>query len=82
LFENRVLKRIWGQRGVEIILVRTWRKLHREELLNIYSSSRPIRVIKSRPMKWIGHIARIEDQLRDLDVDERISLLLKWVLEK
>jgi hypothetical protein len=70
-----------GAGVVEVILVGTWRKLHHEELLNIHFSSRPIRGIKSRTMKRIGHIARIEDQLRDLDIDGRIGLLFKLVLE-
>jgi hypothetical protein len=58
------------------------KELHNDELLNIYSSSHPIKVIKSRKMKWIMHIACIEDHLKDLDVSGRIGLLSKWVLEK
>jgi hypothetical protein len=39
-----------------------WRKLHNEELRNLYSSPNIIRMIKSRRMRWAGHIARMEDK--------------------
>jgi hypothetical protein len=38
-----------------------WRKLHKEELHNLYSSRNIIRMIKSRRMRWVGHIARMEE---------------------
>ena len=55
VFENRVLRRILGPKRDEI---REWRKLH-EELNDLYSSPNIIRVIKSRRMRWAGHIARL-----------------------
>jgi hypothetical protein len=54
--ENRVLRRIYGQKGDEII--GGWRKLHNEELRNLYSSPNIIRMIKSR-MRWAGYLARM-----------------------
>jgi hypothetical protein len=55
VFENRVLRRIFGpmREGV----TGGWRKLHNEELHNLYSSTSVIRLIKSRRMKWAGHVA-------------------------
>jgi hypothetical protein len=56
VFENRVL-RIFGPKRDEVIGV--WRKLHNEELHDLCSSPTIVRVIKSRRMRWAGHIARI-----------------------
>jgi hypothetical protein len=56
-FENRVLRRIFGQKRDEV--TREWKKLHNEELRNLYSSSSIIRIIKSRRMRWVGHVARM-----------------------
>jgi hypothetical protein len=53
--ENRVLRRIFGFTRVEV--TREWRKLHNEELHDLYSSPYIIRVIKSRRMRWAGHVA-------------------------
>jgi hypothetical protein len=57
LFEKRVLRRIFGPKRDEV--VGGWRKLHNEELHNLYSSPSIIRIIKSKTMKWAGHVARI-----------------------
>jgi hypothetical protein len=54
--ETRVLRRISGQDEV----MGGWRKLHNEELHNVYSSPSIIRMIKSRRMRWAGHVARME----------------------
>jgi hypothetical protein len=54
VFENRMLKRIFGPKKDE--LTRDLRKLHNEELHKLYSSPSVIRVIKSRRMKWAGRI--------------------------
>jgi hypothetical protein len=57
VFENRVLRRISGLRTDEV--TGDWRKLHNEELHNFYSSPSIIRIIKSRRMRWAGHVARM-----------------------
>jgi hypothetical protein len=57
VFENRVLRRIFEPKRDEV--TREWRKLHDEELHNLYSSSDTIRYIKSRRMRWAGHVARM-----------------------
>jgi hypothetical protein len=57
VFENRVLRKIFGLKRDEVI--GGWRKLHIEELHNLYSSPSIIRIIKSRRMIWSGHVARM-----------------------
>jgi hypothetical protein len=56
VFENRVLRRIFGSKRVED---GSWRKLHNDELHSLYSSPNIFRVIKSRRMRWAGHVARM-----------------------
>jgi hypothetical protein len=56
-FENRVLRRIFGPKGDEV--TGEWRKLHSGELHNLYSSPDIIKQIKSRRMRWAGHVARM-----------------------
>jgi hypothetical protein len=89
--ENRVLRRIFGhKRGVD----GSWRKLHNDELLSLYSSSNIAREIKSKRMRWAGHVARmgegrgvyrvwlggskLRDHWEDLGIDGRITL--SWTL--
>jgi hypothetical protein len=60
VFGNRVLRRIFGQKRNE--MTRGWRKLHNEELLNLYPSPSIIRMIKSRRVRWIGHVARMREK--------------------
>jgi hypothetical protein len=55
VFENRVLRRIFGPKKNGV--TGGWRKLHNEELHNLYFSPSIIRIIKSRRMKWAGHVA-------------------------
>jgi hypothetical protein len=59
VFENRVLRRIFGPKRDEV--TGEWRKLHNEELRDLYSSPSTgiIRIIKSRRMRWAGHVARM-----------------------
>jgi hypothetical protein len=58
LFENRVLRRIFGPKRDEV--TEDWRKLHNEELHNLYSSPNIIRMIKSSRMRWAGHVALLQ----------------------
>jgi hypothetical protein len=94
VFENRVLRRIFGPKRDEV--TGEWRKLHNEELHNLYSSPNIVRTIKSRRMRWAGHVARVGRRegcigcwwgnLREIDhwgdpgVDERI--ILEWIFRK
>jgi hypothetical protein len=57
VFENRMLRRIFGPKRDEV--TGGWRKLHNKELHNLYSSPSVIRMIKSRMMRWAGHVARM-----------------------
>ena len=56
-FENKVLRRISGPRREEV--TGDWRRLHNEELNDLYCSPDIVRVIKSRRMRWAGHVARM-----------------------
>ena len=58
MFENRVLRIIFGPERDRII--GEWRKLHNVELNDLYSSPNIVRVIKSRRLRWAGHVARME----------------------
>jgi hypothetical protein len=91
VFENRVLRRIFGPKRKED---GSWRKLHNDELHSLYSSPNIVRVIKSRRMRWAGHVERMRreavftgfwlggpkaiDHLQDLGVGGRITL--RWTL--
>jgi hypothetical protein len=59
VFENRVLRRIFGSK--RDVVTGEWRKLHSKELHNLYSSPDIMRQIKSRRMRWAGHMALIGD---------------------
>jgi hypothetical protein len=92
VFENRVLRRIFGPKRDEV--TGGWRKLHNEELHNLYSSPDIIRMIKSRRVRLAGHVARMgrrgthigywwesqkeRDHWEDQDVDG--WTILKWIL--
>ena len=58
VFEKRVLRRIFGPKRDGV--TGEWRKLHNEELNDLYTSSNTVRVIKSRKMRWVGHVARMD----------------------
>jgi hypothetical protein len=90
-FENRVLRKIFRPKREED---GSWRKLHDDELHSLYSSSNIVRVIKSRRMRWAGHVAHMEkgrvctgfwfgrrkrrDHWEDLGVGGRVTL--RWTL--
>jgi hypothetical protein len=59
VLENRVLRSIFGLKRVKVI--REWRKLHNEELNDLYSSPNILWVIKLR-MRWVGHVAGMEER--------------------
>jgi hypothetical protein len=60
MFENRVLRRIFGPKRDE--RMGGWRKRHNEELHDLYSSPSVIRIIKSKRMRWAGHVARMGEK--------------------
>jgi hypothetical protein len=93
VFENRVLRRMFGPKRDEA--TGEWRRLHKEELNDLYSSRNIIRIIKSRRMRWAGNVVvwerkevhtgfwwgdlREGDHLGDPRVDGRI--ILKWIFK-
>ena len=58
VFENRILRRIFGPERDEN---GEWRRLHNEEFRSLYRSHNIVRVIKSRTLRWAGHVARMEE---------------------
>jgi hypothetical protein len=60
VLENKVVRRIFGPKMNEV--VEGWRKLDNEALHNLYSSPSVIRMIKSRRMRWAGHVARMGEK--------------------
>jgi hypothetical protein len=79
-----VVRRIFGPKREEN---GSWRKLHNDELHNLYSLPNTVRVIKSKRMRWAGHVAgfwltgpKVRDHWEDVGVGERITL--KWTLER
>jgi hypothetical protein len=89
VFENRVLRRIFGPKREKD---GSWKKLHNDELHSLYSSPDFVGVIKSRRMRWAGHVARtgeefigfwlggpkVRDHWKDVGVGGRITL--RWTL--
>ena len=60
VFENKVLRRIFGPRRDEV--TGDWRRLHNEELNDLYFSPNIVRVIKSRRMRWAGHVEHMGEE--------------------
>jgi hypothetical protein len=60
MFENRVLRNIFGPKMHEV--TGGWRKVHNVELHNLYCSPSMIRIITSRRMRWTGHVARMGEK--------------------
>ena len=94
MFENRVLRRVFGPKRDEV--TGEWRKLHNKELSDLYSLPNIVRVVKSRRMRWAGHVASMGEgrgvhrvlvgkpegkrPLGDPDVDG--SIILRWIFRK
>jgi hypothetical protein len=57
VFENKVLRRVFGPKRDEV--TGEWRKLHNEELNDLYSFPNIVRVVKSRRMRWAGHVSHM-----------------------
>jgi hypothetical protein len=64
VFENKVLRRIFQPKRDKV--TREWRRLHNKELYALYSSPNIIRVIKSKSLRWAGHVARVGERRRAL----------------
>ena len=60
MFENRVLRTVFGPKRDEV--TGEWRKLHNEELRDLYSLPNIVGVVKSRRMRWAGHVARMRGE--------------------
>jgi len=60
VFENRVLRRVFGSKRDEV--TGEWRKLHNEEPRDLYSLPYIVRMVKSRRMRWMGHVARMGEE--------------------
>ena len=60
VFENRVLRRIFGPKKFKV--TGDWRKLHNEELNDLYCATNIVRVIKSRRMRWAGHVPHMGER--------------------
>jgi hypothetical protein len=94
VFENRVLRGVFGPKRDEV--TGEWRKLHNEELNVLYTLPNIVRVVKSRRMRWTGHVAlmgrgevctgfwwgslRERDHWGEPDIEGRI--ILRWILRK
>jgi hypothetical protein len=93
VFENRVLRRIFRTKRDEV--TGGWRKLHNEELHGSYSSPSFIKMIRSRRMRWTGHVARMGEMRNEYKVlvgkpegrrplgrNRSRKIILKWMLGK
>jgi hypothetical protein len=67
--ENRVLRRIFGSKRDEV--TGGWRKLHNEELHNLYSSPSIMRMIKSRRIRWVEYVARMGEKRTEYRINKK-----------
>jgi hypothetical protein len=84
VFENRVLRRIFGPKRDEV--TGGWKKLHNVELRDLYSSPSIIRMIKSMRMRWAGHVARMGEKRnayrgKETTRETKIGgwIILRWI---
>jgi hypothetical protein len=87
VFENRVLRRIFGPKKDEV--TGEWRRLHNEELHDLYSSPNIVRVIKWIRIRWVGHVVRmgrgearrgfLRGNLRERDSRVGGRIILRWI---
>jgi hypothetical protein len=70
VFENRVLRRIFGPKRDGV--TGGWRKLHNEELHNLYSSPSIIRIIHSRRIRWVEYVARVVGRIRHYYISPKV----------
>jgi hypothetical protein len=82
VFEKRVLTRIFGRKRDEA--TGEWRKLHNEELHNLYPSPDIIRQVKSRRMRWTGHVERMGEERKDHLEDQGLGGKMgsEWILRR
>jgi hypothetical protein len=79
MFEKRVMRRITGRKREEV--VGDWRRLHNDELPNLYASPNIIRAIKLRRMRWVGHVAYM-GEMRNAYNRHTWEAILEWILGK
>jgi len=85
VFENMALRRIFGSKRDEV--TGEWRRLHNEEQIDLYCSPNIVWGIKSRKMRWVGHVARMGEERGDIgswwrsrrERDHRGGLILGWI---
>jgi len=78
VFENRVLRRVFGSKRDEV--TGEWKKIHNEELSNLYSLPNIVRVVKARRMRWAGHVCHFIFIVTMAIIHYNISNFCKWLI--